>query len=330
MEFDPSATQIAPLTHEDLAWWSKAHTATADQLCNDPELMIYEDRPQCGYFKAPVERDGPNVPVMICRTVAGGYVALRGFKSTMELVPVSQIWPRYAKARHLIPMDAYYAAVDHDGWPDAAPAVPSADGSVPINHNAPPEGYEALKQALEEETRAAVAWNKARVKEGGIKTQEDCNRASDWRDRIAKLRLQADKLFTAEKEPSLRESQRVDDKWSFRKPAKDIEAALKTAFERFLLKKDREQQEAARKALAANKPIEEVAPVKPVEAVGTEKTKRLSTKIEPVIRDMDAVFAFVKDRPEVIEFMNLTVRRLRALGIDVPGVVEEPVKKVRT
>lgn len=310
----------AELTPEDLAWWEKARVArTIEEFPS-----IIETEPHCGYFKQRDGRDGPYVPIAIFKLEGGSFIALRGFEHSCQYVDVSSVWPWCARLGTVIAFEDYCKAFEQGAWT----AADGLGANNPPVHDVPND-HEHLKEALEKVTADAQAWLRGKLKEQGkLTTQDEIDTASEFRDQIMALKLRATKLFEKEKEPAYKAYTEILEKWGFRKPAEEAAGALKRAYEAAMRQLDRERQEAARKELESQKPIEEVKQVAPVQAVSSTKTKRLTTSPELVIKDYDKVYAFLKERPEMKEFVLASAKRLHKLGIDVPGAAIENVKKV--
>jgi len=321
-------------------WWSKALKLAGDcgELTRDQmkTLGISEGSPECGFYRKRTQKDGPFVPVAIWQT-EGGLVALAGGVAADPF----QIWT--FAARNPISEETYHLVGGGANWPDADPVV--AEQIATAGHNS---GVVDEAEMLRDQIEAAKAGASAYAK---ITDDEMSAKAQSLRSRLLELKGDAEKRHKKEKEPHLEAGRAVDKKWL--PLAKDADATAATiraamsAWETEKLQRQRKAERdaetarlaaeiAARKAEAAGKPVDAPAPV--AQTVATMPTpikgnygRAASVGVVNVvtgITDQAALYEFLKDHPEMIDFMLALARRAVAKGLTVPGVAVEEQAKV--
>lgn len=229
-------------------------------------------------------------------------------------------------------------------WPTMgmpAPEIPAADRDVAKTDNAPIEAIPADKMHAEAIDAAICA------APTGVKSDAEASIALGSKNRIAELRLAADKAGKAIYEPMYRTYTAEQKKWSpmiamatakekelntniltFRESerqriAKIAEEALQEA-----RRIDEANARAADRAIARGEPeeppevIEIVVPVAPVPVVATYGTRKLKEEIHFIldaITDYDAVYNYLKEEPKLKALLlDLAAAKVKA-GLTVPG-----------
>jgi len=219
------------------SWYFKAlemgggNRLTREQM---QALGVSENDPQPGFYRKR-NKGGSDVPVAIWEG-SEGIVAIAG-DSPVDPVDIWSwvcSWPI---------SEEVYRDVAENGkpWPDEPPVAEAA-----IGHNLPDDPHEALRLEFEAEKEMAERFLSA-----AIATQDQADQAAVWAKKIAAISKKATDLHKVEKQPSLDESRRIDDKWRDLKdgPA-ELSKRLKRHLDAFLLdqqRKERERQEAARR-----------------------------------------------------------------------------------
>jgi len=227
----------------------------------------------------------------------------------------------YCGAKNVISGETYWAFLETGKWPDVGEMVPAANRDVTTSDNAEPDDTPL------DQKHAALIDNAIAAAIDKVATEEEAAQALGSKNRIAELRLAADKVGRAIYEPLYREYTSIQKTWApIVKRAETKEAALNKAVlafresERVRIAKlqaeaderqrrlDEANARAADRAIAAGEPeqppmVEEVAQVAAPAAVvptyGTRKLKEELHTILDAITDYDAVYAFLKGEPKV-------------------------------
>lgn len=243
----------------------------------------------------------------------------------------------------------WYRAVAEMGnpWPDELAAkteVPTANRVITKDDNAPPEASPEVEHATAIDTAISAAIKK-------VTSEAEAAQALGSRNRIAELRLAADKAGKALYEPPYQAYKALYATWNpMVKRAEVAEKALTTAIltfresERKRLAKieadrieeqrkiDEANERAAQRAIAQGEPEPmpeplpeapqaEPAPLPVVPTYGTRKLKEEVKRILETVTDFDAVYAFLKDEPKVKALLtDLAAAKIKA-GFTVPGTV---------
>lgn len=308
------------------AWWQNALAGNIGS--------IHEGDPQQGYYRTRF-KSGPWEPVAIW-FADGDWHALRGEK-TVEAV---DIWTWCC--RNPITYEAYTKAIEGAGWDDE-PEAPA------IGHNLPTDPFEALKVEFDAEKEQAESFLKL-----PIKTQADADRAAVWSKRLSTIAKKASDLHKVEKQPSLDEGRRVDNKWRDLKEEPDaLSKKLKRHLDEYLReqqriemerqrmareeadRKRREAEEAARaaaqqeSAAAAEEArrlqdeaaqAEREAQARNASAGRTGAKVSLRTFVFAEITDYDALLMALKDRPEIKEVVESLANRAARSGVELAGM----------
>ena len=203
------------------AWWQAALAGNFGP--------IHDSDPNQGYYRTRF-KDKPWEPVAIWFE-DGKWNAMRGERA----IDAAEIWTFCC--RNPISYEAYTKAIEGGGWDDE-PEAPA------IGHNLPTDPFEALQVEFAAEKEQAEAFLKL-----PIKTQADADRAAIWSKRLSTIAKKATDLHKVEKQPSLDESRRIDDKWRDLKdsPA-DLSKRLKRHMDVYLQEQQRLELERQRKA----------------------------------------------------------------------------------
>lgn len=247
----------------------------------------------------------------------------------------------YCGAKNVITSEVYWAFLDTGKWPDIAETVPAANRDVSPSDNAEPDDTPLDQQhATLIDNAIAAALTK-------VTTESEAAQALGSKNRIAELRLAADKEGRAIYEPIYRQYTAVQKLWApIVKRAATAEDNLNTAIltfresERVRIAKEQAEADerqrvldeanarAADRAIALGEPeqppeIEEVPlPASPSPLAPTYGTRKLKEELHTIldaITDYDAVYAFLKAEPKVRALLlELATAKIKA-GFTVPG-----------
>lgn len=249
----------------------------------------------------------------------------------------------YCGAKNVITSEVYWAFLDTGKWPDVAETVPAANREVSASDNAEPDDTPLDQQhATLIDNAIAAALTK-------VTTESEAAQALGSKNRIAELRLAADKAGKAEYQLPYQEYQRLYGVWT--PPIKRAEAKekeLNTIILKFretervrIAKEQAEADErqrvldeanarAADRAIAAGEPeqppeIEEVPlPASPPQLAPTYGTRKLKEEFRTIlesITDYDAVYTFLKAEPKVRALLfELAAAKVKA-GFTVPRTI---------
>lgn len=248
-------------------------------------------------------------------------------------------WPHDSKRP--ISEETFWAFRDTGVWPDVAEMVPAANREVSASDNAEPDDTPLDQQhATLIDNAIAAALTK-------VTTESEAAQALGSKNRIAELRLAADKAGKAEYQPPYQEYQRLYGVWT--PPIKRAEAKEKELNTIVLKFRETERVQVAKeqadaderqrvldeanartadRAIAAGEPepppvVEEVPlPASPSPLVATYGTRKLKEELHTIlesITDYDAVYAFLKAEPKVRALLlELATAKVKA-GFTVPG-----------
>ena len=319
------------------------NSALAGVKVGSAALPVHENLPQAGFYRVRTGKNGPWEPVAIFEH-EGSLVALRAGNP----VDAGQIWTW--ACRNPVTYEAYTAVVERgEAWPDEPPAPT-------IGHNSPSDPFEALRVEYEGEAEQAREFLKT-----PITTQEQADQAAIWAKRLAGIAKKATDLHKVEKQPSLDEGRRVDDKWRDLKTGPDdLSKQLKRHQDAFLRELDRLEQERQRKAReeadrlkreadeaaakasseaddasvqraeAAKKAAEQAereTQARNIQAGRTGAKVALRTFVSAEITDFDALLMALKDRPEITEAVQSLANRAAKSGVSLPGMTIKEEKR---
>lgn len=310
----------------DYTYW---RTALAGEK---PKMFV--DDPQLGFYRKPIrERDakGNNKtvgydPVAIFIPGGGEMIAQIGHERlVVDRDKINELWSWVAG--NPITEETWRAVAERDEpWPDFQPmeTVPAANREVPKSDNAPPDEPLDVQHATAVDNAIAAA----------IKTvtnEADAAKALGSKNRIAELRLAADKAGKAIYEPIYRQYTAEQKKWSpivaraqaeekrlnteiltFREKERQRIAKEAAEAEAKRIAEEERNARAADRAIAAGEPEpppvttpapEPAAAAPIVPTYGTRKLKEDLKKFI-VIDDLHAVFVQFKGHQEVVDLLT--------------------------
>lgn len=189
---------------------------------------VHESDPQNGFYRKK-NRDGSLSPVAIFDH-EGEKVALVNGVATDP----ASVWTWVCDKP--VTEAAYSQAVAGAGWPDDPPTVKLSNVSS--------DPHEALTQEFQGEIELAREFLAK-----PITTKEQADQAAIWSKRLATIAKKATDLHKVEKQPSLDEGRRVDDKWrDLKDGAADWSKKLKRHLDDWLREQDRIERERQRLA----------------------------------------------------------------------------------
>lgn len=304
--------------------------------------QAHPDDPQTGFYRGRKEKGGPLLPIAYWFE-DGALICTRGG----SVVPENEARAMWQWCCTNFVEKSVFDAVSAGGqWPDidatVAAALEKRDG---IGGNNPPsDPAEILKEEIESAAKGVAEYAK-------IADDETQKKAQTLRSRLLELSGDADKKREAEKAPHLAKTREVDAKWmplvKLSKELADKVRAAMSAYETEKLKAERAaaakaeaerraHEEAARAAAAANEPAPPPPPPPPAPAAtapapikgaaGRAATVKL-VKVATVT-DQDAVYAYCRTHPEVVNLLAQLAQRAVDAGRDVPGVSVEEERRV--
>ena len=237
-----------------------------------------------------------------------------------------------------------YRAVAERGerWPDDPAPLDALERIIGPNHNEPPEVLTDVDHATAVDAAIAAA-----IKT--VTSEIEASQALGSKNRIAELRLAADKAGKAIYEPMYRVYTAEQKKWSpiiarataaekslntailtFRENERQRIAAEQAAAEAKQREIDEANERAAQRSIARGEPesapetIEVQQPAAPAPIAPTYGTRVLKEQVHTIldaITDYDAVYNFLKGEPKVKALLlELATSKVKA-GFTVPGVV---------
>lgn len=209
------------------SWWTNALAGNFGP--------VHDGKPEWGFYRVRDGKNGPWVPVAIWQDENGAFVATR---NGVEVKHPEDIWTW--ACRYPVTEEAFDAATAGKGWADDAPVI----DLPPKTHNQSSDPFEALTEEYAGEKEQAEAFLKIK-----ITTQEQADKAAVWSKRVAAIAKKATDLHKVEKQPSLDEGRRIDDKWrDLKEGPADLSKKLKRHMDDFLLEQQRIENERRRKA----------------------------------------------------------------------------------
>jgi hypothetical protein len=316
------------------AWWQAALAGNIGPM--------HEGQPEQGYYRTRF-KGGQWEPVALWRGEDGEWLARRGDRMVDD---AGDLW-NFCRT-HPVTVEAWEKAINGGGWDDEPPAPA-------IGHNLPSDPFEALLLEYQAEKEQAEAFLKL-----PIKTQADADRAAIWSKRLSTIAKKATDLHKVEKQPSLDESRRIDDKWRDLKdsPA-DLSKRLKRHMDVFLQEQQRLELERQRKAreeaariqreadaarIAAEQAsakndnaasdaaaeaerlakqaadAERDAQARNASAGRTGARVALRTFVFAEITDFEKLLLALKDRPEIKEVVETLANRAARSGVELAGM----------
>lgn len=335
---------------EKVAHWTQGYNLWKALLAGQTDAQIFDDSPCLGFWRKPIiERNerGNNrrvgwKPVAIYMH-NGTMVGRVGSGEHLDGESLVEIWSFIAK--YPIP-EAWYrdVAEGRQPWPDAKSEIPAADRDVTNADNDPPAVLTDADHAAGIDAAIGAALKV-------VTNEAEAAQALGSKNRIAELRLAADKAGRSLYDPPYREYKRLHGLWSpmvtradtkekainkailtFRESERvriANEAAIAAAKQREI---DEANQRIVDRAIERNEPLtiesfdttEIVAPAPISEIVPTYGTRKIKEELHTIldsITDYDAVYAFLKAEPKVKALLlELATAKVKA-GFTVPGTV---------
>jgi len=306
---------------------------------------MHESDPQQGYYRTR-SKDKPWEPVAIFYPEDSD--ELVGYRNGREVNDIYALWTWCC--RNPITYEAYDKAVHGGGFDDEPKAA-----VAPAGHNsADADPMEALRIEYLGEKELAEEFLKT-----PIKTKNDADKAAIWSRRLADIATKAVALHKIEKQPSLDEGRRVDERWrELKEDPKSLSTKLKRHMDNYLREQDRLEQERQRKAREEADRIRREAEAAAEEskvdgdvataaraeqlaqqaadadreaqarnaAAGRTGAKvALRTFVSAEITDIDALLIALRDRDEIKELVQSLANRAAKAGVSLPGmkIIEE-------
>lgn len=287
------------------------------------------DNPQDGYYRMRRHKGGPLVPVAVWFENDRQMCLIDG--KLVDENTACERWSYFADKP--ISHEVYTAVAERgENWPDIDPTVADQqrDG---IGGNNPPEDEAII---LQEQIEAAAAGANAYAK---IEDDETLRKAQTLRSRLLELSRTADKRREDLKRPHIDAGKAVDAKWQplvkLAKSFADSIAAAMNAWETEKLRREREEQRRVAETLRAAADAGKPAPVAPPPPAAPAPIKGAAGRAASVklvrvatVTDQDAVYAYMRDRPEVVDLLAKLAQRAVDAGREVPGVTVEEQRKV--
>lgn len=327
------------------AYWKEALAG------KNPKMFV--DSPNCGFYRKPVkERNaaGNNkrvgwLPVAIFMDGEGMIETMIARVGSRDVTgdDLNELWTWVAA--HPISEETYRAVAERgDPWPDEAPKVPAANRDVTASDNAEPEDttpiYQQHATAIDNAIAAAIT---------KVTTETEAAQALGSKNRIADLRLAADKAGKAIYDPIYRQYTAEQKKWSpIVKRAQDAEATLNKAIltfresERVRIAKEQAEADekqrmqdeanarAADRSIARGEPEEPpvvedvVAPSAPSPIIPTYGSRKLKEELHIIldkVTSWDMLFAHFKNNAEVHAVLTKLASSEIKAGRPVPGTL---------
>lgn len=309
---------------------------------------MYVDDPMCGFYRKAVyarDANGNNrrvrwVPVavfMVPGADMSGVMTARVGERDVSGDALNELWSYIAG--NAISEETYRAVAERDEpWPREMPAVPAANREVTAADNAPPEVLTDKDHGAAIDTAISAALK-------AVTNETEAAQALGSKNRIAELRLAADKAGKALYDPPFREYKRLHGLWApmvaradtaekalqksiltFREKERQRIASEQAAAEAKQRELGEANERAAQRAIAAGIPedVPEVAeqPAAPAPLQPTYGTRSIKEQLHTIlesITDYDAVYNFLKGEPKVKALLlELAAAKVKA-GFVVPG-----------
>jgi hypothetical protein len=212
-------------------------------------------RAEAGYWRIR-QRDGSVVPIFLWREEGTDRLCIVYNLGQPRYVEEEEAFCERTFAyalRNPVTSDAYKHFKEHQRWPEDVPNVAAQvenrlnEISGSMGHNAPPEVV--IEETVKELRAEAERW----LEEigGEIISQEHADKAANFADRFAELERDAEKTRVAEKEPHLKASREVDNKWQPIKKAADAAKRWAKGLPEAFLRAERARKAAEAVAKAA-------------------------------------------------------------------------------
>lgn len=300
-------------------------------LLRGDKIDVDPNEPFSGFYRTRLAKGGQYVPVAYWRE-GGNLVCVIDGRAQDEDRAVER-WPYCVRSP--ISHEVYIAFTERgEGWPDMDATVQAQLKPPAPGHNqGPTDDLTTLAEQIEAAAAGVSEYQ-------SIDSDEKQAKAQSLRARLNELAGAADKKREAEKKPHLEAGKAIDTKWkplvNTAKAAADIVAKAMSAWETVKFNKAKAQAladaRAREKAEAEGRPAPQpaappsVAPAPIKGAYGRAASVKL-VKVATV-ENQDAVYAYMRERPEVIECLAKLAQRAVDAGLDVPGVKVSEERKV--
>jgi hypothetical protein len=311
-----------------------------------PKMFV--DQPEAGFYRKFVkERDakGNN------KRVASKDLPVAVFIDDCDMVAVigqrdvtgdelNELWSYIAG--NPISEEIYRAVAERgEPWPNELAAVPAANREVTKEDNDAPEMMTDKDHAIGIDTAIGAALKK-------VTNETEAAQALGSKNRIAELRLAAEKAGKALYDPPFREYKRLHGLWSpmvaradtaekalnkailtFRETERVRIAAEQVHAEELQRRVDEANARAADRAIAAGEPeqppevVEILQPIAPAPILPTYGTRKIKEELKTfldTVNDFDAIYTYFKDTAEVKTFLTTLATAAIKAGRVVPGV----------
>ena len=267
--------------------------------------------PECGFFRKPGKdrrtREQIWIPVAIFYD-GDSLVAIEGNRTITDYDEIADLFGWCIK--HPVPEEQWRAVVENgERWPDEL-SPRETDFS-----NLPSDPLESILLELEGEKAELTAFLK-----NGIQSQEQADRAANWKSRIVEIGKRAEEMRKAEKKPHDEASAAVQKRF---KPALELTDELKRSIDAamtpYLREKARkEAEERARLAAEGQEP----AKPKGAKAGTIGRTVALTTVKSGKITNPEefALYLVRMPHPDMTELLQQLANRLARAGATAPGV----------
>jgi hypothetical protein len=203
----------------------------------------------------------------------------------------------------------YDAVIAGGSWPDESHAVT-------LSNRAPTDNsIEAIQARIEDLAREAEAL----IEAGAAKTQDECDRAADLANEIAKFEKKAEAARKAEKQPFLDDGAAVDRKWSPVIAAASIYRRIKLVVCTPFMTEQARKAELAR-VQASTSGAADVPPPAKVTAGTRGRAVAMRTVKTTTIIDRAAVLAHFAEHADVTALLQTLAERSVRAGLTPPGV----------
>lgn len=305
------------------------------RLLAGERVDIHDGEPLVGFYA--IGTGDRRVPVNIYKSEAGAFFAWRGAAAPNgKAVPVHEVWPRCASGA--VPHADWLHAYNTGEWPGASTSAPVIEPPIAASviGTAIAAGVDIFDgdNAPEDELHAKLLDDVDRLeREIAALKSDQGDLGAEIKAKITKLQKQIKEAYSAEVKPHLDATEVVRTKWrGVTDRAAEIMGKITTKLTAFLNAKKAAEREAAAKAVAAGKPIEEVAAAIPAKTTaggsGTRKVAMVKTYYAEVT-DFDALYAHVKAQPLVQEALQKVADTAAKNQITLPGMTIRYTEKAR-
>jgi hypothetical protein len=191
---------------------------------------VHETKPQCGFYKRRLVKDGEWLPIAFWRNKDDQIVCC--FEG--KLVDALKHWTFAAK--YPVSEAAYRHYIRNGHWPDGVAQSPRS--------NMPSDPFEALKLEVHDKLEQAQNWLTTAPK---VPTETDANMARNMQAALLQLNKRADAMHKAEKQLHLDAGRAVDVKFDFRKTVAAVVGRLRDVFTTFMRAEEAGQRAEAQK-----------------------------------------------------------------------------------